>query len=310
MRKLILILALLMVAGGGAVAQQLPQFSQYLFNEYFINPAWGGSRDYFEVRSANRYQWIGITDAPRTYTITLHGPNKARTMGFGGQIFTDIVGPTRRIGLQGSYSYHFKLNDNIKLSMGLSFGILQWLVDGSKITLKNNNDAVISSGLQSALVPDATFGILLYEKEKWYFGISLPNLTQSKLYFFNYQTESLSRLEDHYYANGAYKFNIGEDFQVEPSFMLKYVHPAPLKLDLGVRAIYQEMVWLGAAFRTHDAWSVLAGFMYKKNLLIGYSYDFTTTNIRNYSTGTHELVLGVKFTGNSVAKGEFDPSMY
>jgi type IX secretion system PorP/SprF family membrane protein len=110
--------------------------------------------------------------------------------------------------------------------------------------------------------------------------------------------------------NGAYKFNINDDFQVEPSFMLKYVSPAPLKFDIGVRAIYKETVWLGGAFRTKDAWSALVGFMYKKNLLIGYSYDFTTTNLKHYSTGTHELVLGVKFTGNSVAKGDFDPSMY
>lgn len=231
-------------------------------------------------------------------------------MGFGGQIYTDIVGPTRRIGVQASYAYHFKLTDEIKFSLGLSFGVLQWTVDGAKITLKNTNDAVISNGLQSSLVADATFGILLYEKEKWYFGISAPNLLQSKLYFFNYQTYTLSRLEDHYYMNGAYKFIINDDFQVEPSFMLKYVSPAPLKFDIGVRAIYKETVWLGGAFRTKDAWSALIGFMYKKNLLIGYSYDFTTTNLKHYSTGTHELVLGVKFTGNSVAKGDFDPSMY
>jgi type IX secretion system PorP/SprF family membrane protein len=306
----ILIIVVIVCGALGANAQQLPQFSQYLFNEYFINPAFGGARDYFEVRSNNRYQWVGITDAPRTYTLTLQGPNKDRTMGFGGQIFTDIVGPTRRIGLQASYAYHFKLTDEIKLSLGLSFGVLQWTVDGAKITLKNTNDAVISNGLQSSLVADATFGILLYEKEKWYFGLSAPNLLQSKLYFFNYQTSTLSKLEDHYYMNGAYKFNINDDFQVEPSFMLKYVSPAPLKFDIGVRAIYKETVWLGGAFRTKDAWSALVGFMYKKNLLIGYSYDFTTTNLKHYSTGTHELVLGVKFTGNSVAKGDFDPSMY
>ncbi len=310
MRKLITISAFILLGVFSASGQQLPQFSQYLFNEYFINPAFGGAKDYWEVKSNNRYQWIGITDAPRTYTLTINGPNKAGNMGFGGQIFTDIVGPTRRIGIQSSYSYHFKLNDDIKLSFGLSVGILQWLVDGSKITLKDPNDAVMSAGLQSALVPDATFGFLLHEGEKWYFGMSAPNLLQSKLYFFNYQTETLSKLEDHYYANGAYKFDIGEDFQIEPSFMLKYVRPAPLKADIGVRAIYQDMVWLGGAFRTHDAWTALVGFTYKKNLMIGYSYDFTTTNLRTYSTGTHELVLGVKFTGNSVAPPDFDPSMY
>lgn len=305
-----LIFVLLVACPFWAKGQQLPQFSQYLFNEYFINPAFAGARDYFEVRSNNRYQWVGITDAPRTYTLSLNGPNKQRNMGFGGQIFTDIVGPTRRVGIQASYAYHFQITENVKFSLGLSAGFLQWLVDGSKITLKNTNDAVISNGLQNAIVPDATFGFLLYEKEKWYFGGSIPNLTGSRLFFFNYQTETLSKLERHYFLNGAYKFDINEDFQIEPSFMFKYVRPVPPKFDVGVRAIYKETVWLGAAFRTRDAWSALLGFMYKKNLMIGYSYDFTTTRIKNYSSGTHEIVLGVKFTGNSVAKGDFNPAMF
>lgn len=289
---------------GSVMGQQLPQYSQYVFNEYAYNPAYAGVQPFYDVRSNNRYQWVGITDAPRTYTITINGPSKNRKMGYGGYVFTDIVGPTRRIGAQASYAYHLTLKENgeesIKMSMGLSVGVLQWLVDGSKIRLKNPADAVISEGLQSSIVPDAKFGIYLYEGEKWFFGAAIPNLLKSKLYFFNYQTSTLSFLNRHLMVNGGYKFDIGEDFQVEPSFMLKYVKPAPLKADIMVRGIYKRQIWLGGSFRTNDAWSVMLGYLHKGSLQIGYSYDFTTTNLRHYSTGTHEIMLGIRFTDGSV----------
>ena len=294
MKRLIYIISFVAI-GLNSNAQQLPQYSQYLFNQYAINPAVAGTKPYYDVRSNNRYQWIGITDAPRTYTISLNGPSKNQKMGFGGLIYTDIVGPTRRIGGQISYAYNIKITEKIKTSFGVSAGLSQWLVDGSKINLNNNNDAVLSGGLQSAIVPDAKFGIYVYEGTKWYFGVSAPNLLQSKLFFFNYQAQTLSQLEDHYFVNGAYKFDLGEDFQLEPSFMVKYVRPAPLKIDATVRAIYKNTIWLGGGFRTNDAFFGMIGYMHKNNLSIGYSYDFTSTNLKHYSAGTHELMLGIKF---------------
>ena len=99
----------MLMAVGVALAQQLPHFSQYYLNDYLINPAVGGSRPYFEGKSAHRYQWEGITDAPRTYTLSVNGPTKNQKMGFGGYIFTDNVGPTRRTGFNASYAYHIKV---------------------------------------------------------------------------------------------------------------------------------------------------------------------------------------------------------
>ena len=297
MRKLVAITTVLI--SGLAWGQQLPQYSQYAFNQYAYNPAVAGTKPSYEVRSNNRYQWVGITDAPRTYTITLDGPSKSGNMGFGGYVFTDIVGPTRRIGFQLSYAYNITLADGIKdemkLSFGLSAGILQWLVDGSKIRLNNPVDAVISDGLQSSIVADGKFGIYLYESDRWYFGAAIPNLLKSKLYFFNAQSLTESYINRHLLVHGGYKFDIDDDFQVEPSFLIKYVDPAPLKLDVNVRAIYKKQVWLGLSYRTNDAWSAMLGYVHQNNLMIGYSYDFTTTEIRKYSTGTHELMLGVKF---------------
>ncbi|MFL5765660.1 MAG: type IX secretion system membrane protein PorP/SprF [Bacteroidia bacterium] len=295
MRYRIVILGLLL----GSVkltAQQLPQYSNYMINDYVMNPAIGGSNPYFEGKSNNRYQWIGITDAPRTYILSVNGPTKKLNMGLGGVLFTDIVGPTRRTGLYGSYAYHMKINENVKISLGISAGILQFMVDGSKITLRDPGDNVISSGLQSVIIPDFGAGIYAYRKDKkWYVGASVPQILQNKLKFFDNGTSTLSKLATHVYAQAGYRFDITDDISIEPSTCLKYVSPAPLQFDLGVRAIYKDKVWLGGAFRYLDAVSAMVGYTMQENITFAYSYDFTMTNIKKYSTGTHELMIGIKF---------------
>lgn len=285
-----------MLIGFVVDAQQLPQYSNYMVNDYVMNPAIGGTNNYFEGKSSNRYQWIGITDAPRTYILSVNGPAKNLKMGLGGLLFTDIVGPTRRTGFYLSYAYQLKVSEKVKVSLGLSGGLLQFMVDGSKITLRDPSDMVISNGLQSVLLPDFGAGIYVYSTDKkWYAGASVPQILQNKIKFFDNTTSTLSKLATHYYATAGYKFNLNEDFVIEPSTCLKYVKPAPLQFDIGVRAIYKEKIWLGAAFRYLDAVSAMVGYTMQENITFAYSYDFTMTNIKKYSTGTHELMIGIKF---------------
>lgn len=277
-------------------AQQLPHYSNYMINDYAMNPAIGGSDSYFEGVSNNRYQWVGITDAPRTYILSVNGPTKNLKMGLGGLLFTDIVGPTRRTGLYFSYAYHLKVADKVKVSLGLSGGLLQFAVDGSKITLRDPSDLVISNGLQSVIMPDFGAGIYVYSTDKkWYVGASVPQIVQQKIKFFDNSTSSLSTLATHFYATAGYKFTITEDIKIEPSTCFKYVKPAPLQFDIGLRAIYQEKIWIGGAFRYLDAVSAMVGYTMQENITFAYSYDFTMTNIKKYSTGTHELMIGIKF---------------
>lgn len=275
-------------------AQQLPQYTQYMLNEMAINPAVAGKDPYSDVRTNNRYQWIGITDAPRTYMLTLHSPLKNNHHGLGTQIYTDIVGPTRRVGISLAYAYHIKLNDKTKLSMGLSAGIQQWGIDGHKLLLHDGGDDNLLVQYQTKTVPDFGAGIYVHS-EKYYFGFSAPQLYQSPIKLYT-TGDSKSKLVTHFLVNGAYKFDLNEDFKLEPSFLLKYANPAPLKLDVGIRLIYQDQLWIGGGYRHHDAYTALIGYMYKNYLMIGYSYDITTTNLKKYSTGTHELMLGLRFS--------------
>lgn len=293
MKTFISFIFILLIVHGG-YAQQEPQYTQYMLNEMAINPAVAGKDSYTDVRSNNRYQWVGITDAPRTYMLTLSAPFKKRNMGIGANIYTDIVGPTRRVGISLAYAYHIKLTQKTRMSLGLSAGIQQWGIDGHKLVLHDEGDNHLLIQYQTRTVPDLGAGIYVHN-DTWYLGFSAPQLYQSPIRLYK-GVNNKGTLVTHLLLNGAYKFKLGEDFKLEPSIMVKYAKPAPVKFDGGLRLIYQEQIWLGASYRHNDAFTALIGFMYKNYLMIGYSYDFTTTNIRKYSTGTHELMLGLRFS--------------
>ena len=282
--------------GGASFAQQLPLYSNYMINNYVMNPAVGGVNPYFEGISNNRYQWAGITDAPRTYILSVNGPTKSLNVGLGGMVFTDIVGPTRRTGFSLSYAYHFKVKENIMMSLGLSGGILQFMVDASKISLRDPADLVISNDLQSVLTPDFGVGVYAYSTDKkWYAGASIPQILQNRINFAETVTSATSKLATHFYITGGYKYDLNSNLKLEPSIMIKFVKPAPLQFDLGLRAVYQEKMWVGTAYRYMDAVSMMVGYIYQENLTFAYAYDFTTSDIRKNSSGTHEIMIGIKF---------------
>ena len=294
MKKFIGVFICVLCFAGLIEAQQLPQYSNYMINDYVLNPALSGTQDNFEVKSNNRYQWVGITDAPRTYILSANGPYKSKNMGYGGYLFTDITGPTRRIGFSLSYAYHVKLNEKMKLSLGLSGGLLQFAVDGSKLTFHDQGDVALSNGMQSVIVPDFGFGAL-FHTDNYYIGASVPQLYQSKLKFFDYTTSTLSTLATHYFLMGGYKYNLNDNIRIEPSVLVKFVNPAPVQADIGVRVVYKNMAWAGVGYRTSDAIPVMVGYTYQNYLMFAYSYDIITSNLRNYSTGTHEIMFGLKF---------------
>jgi type IX secretion system PorP/SprF family membrane protein len=272
-------------------AQQLPQLTQYQFNDYVFNPAVAGSRPFFELRSAHRYQWVGIQAAPRTFMLSGSTP-VAKNMGVGGYLYTDHVGPTRRTGFQGSYAYHLRLTGDLKLSMAVAAGLTQFLVDGSKIQFNDPGDPALDDQLRGELEFDAQFGVLLYHPRYWV-GVAVPQLLENQVAFIDQSNSTLSTLEMHTYVTGGYRFQLGEDWKIEPSFMLKYVSPVPAKLDLTATVRYRDTFWLGGSYRTNDAYCAMLGYWHKRSFQFGYSYDIITSNLRNYSTGTHEVMLAV-----------------
>jgi len=290
-------------------AQQTPLYSQYMFNPFVINPAFTGTNDGFEVMSNYRHQWVGITDAPKTYILTLHGPHKFKNYGIGGTVFSDVTGPTSRTGVGLSYAYHFKLSQETKVSLGLSGGLLQFKLDGTKVTLADQGDAVLTNSMLTAFVPDFGFGAKIYQQNKYYFGISIPQFIQNRLQFMDAQAQSLSKLTSHIFINGAYRFALGDNFGIEPSVLIKYAPPVMPQIDLGTKIIYNDIIHLGFVFRTQDAYSVLLGYTTPDQKLgFGYAYDMLHSNLRGYSAGTHEIMIIARF-GNLKSKTVKDKAL-
>lgn len=290
--KNLLIPFFLLLCATLAEAQQLPQLSQYYMNEYVINPAVAGRDNVFDVRTSQRHQWVGINDAPRTYTLSVHGPLFKEAMGIGMYAFTDIVGPTRRTGFQASYAYHLKLNETARLSFAASLGLLHFALDGSKLDLRDEGDPSLMNVYRSDLLPDAKFAVYFYTP-KFYAGLTVPNLIQNRLDL--YENNSIeNRLVPHFMLMAGYRFEISDDWIIEPSVLFKYVNPAPLKYDLTLRVHFRNMLWAGVNYRSNESFAPSIGYTHKDYIFFGYSYDILTNNLKNYSTGSHEIMIGVK----------------
>jgi type IX secretion system PorP/SprF family membrane protein len=292
MKKLIIAIGVLV--SSLSFAQQLPQYSQFFFNKALINPGATGTEDYWEAQVTNRLQWVGVTDAPRTHVLSINGPVSDYKMGLGGKVFVDVTGPTRRTGFSFSYSYKLQISKSVKLGMGLSFGGLQYTTDGSQITLKDPNDIALSGQMQSTFVPDAGAGFHLYSDD-FYVGVSMPQIIGNKLQFFDHYRNTESALERHLFAYAGYKFRVGESIVIEPAVLMKWVDPTPMAFEGNIRVIYNDMVWLGGSYRMNDAIVMMAGFNVSESLVFAYSFDMATSDIKTATSGSHELMIAIRF---------------
>lgn len=314
MRKITYILytaVALFVGVGSAQAQQDPQLSQYMWNPYILNPAVAGTLGNYQVRFNSRFQWIGIEDAPQTYQISAYGPDARKRMGWGAQLYSDILGPINTTGFMASYAYNIQLNEKFSLSGGLSIGGLQYKVDGTKLDagdleyhpelydLWNNDPSLLRSTL-SAFAPDANLGLYLYASDM-HFGISAQHLFGSKLNF-NNETIGINRLRQHLYFSAGYIYPINRQFALEPTMLLKYMSGAPLVPEINCKAKFrldyrrtESEFWGGISFRYGDALAMMFGVVYDKKYLFGYSYDWSYTQLGRYSIGTSEVMIGVLF---------------
>ncbi len=299
-RKIFIITTLFIFACTGiAKAQQMPQYTQYTWNDYMINPAVAGTHNYLQVRAFSRMQWLGINGAPQTYSISAYGPTKDQPMGYGGYIYSDHTGPTSRLVFKGSYAYNVPINSNIRISGGISLGGIQYKVDGTQFDTRSieniwGQDPVIDGTVRSNFIPDASAGIYVYSTY-FFAGISAHQLIGNKLNKITPEQVGLNRLKQHYYLAGGYNFILNRDFMLQPSILVREMFPSPPQVEVTARAIYQRIVWGGLSFRTNDAFAFMAGYNHENRWYFGVSYDFTYSRLRQYSSGTIEVMFGLKF---------------
>jgi len=275
-------------------SQQLPQLTLRSFDYTVFNPASNGIKPYSEIMLHHRSQWVGFTNAPNTQFLTYNGKIN-EIMGIGSYIMNDITGPTRRFSASVAYNYKAKF-ENFRLSLGLAAGIMQYGIDGNKISLYQINDNVIAEHISmKSICPNVDFGVLLYN-DKFYTGISIMQLLANKIKFNAENINTTINLVNHFYITSGYKIELNKEIMLQPSFLVGGTFGTPLLIDLGLRVdFFQEKITAGIGFRTNDAIVLLAGVKIKNQFTIAYSYDIVISTLRKYNSGSHDIILSFYF---------------
>ncbi|MCC9166219.1 PorP/SprF family type IX secretion system membrane protein [Pontibacter harenae] len=301
-----------------AVAQQKPQYSQYMMNNFLLNPAIAGIEDYTDVKLGSRYQWAGIEGAPMTVYVSAHtnlsnsgkrmpssssspsfsglakrGENRSydrNRHGVGVVVLHDEIGPYKRTEASLSYAYHIPLTSKVKLSAGLSAGFFQQVLSGDELEFEDPAD--ITAGGWRSFKPNLSTGLWLYSSN-FYVGASGTQLLGQAFSSTNESNGSYAA-QKHYFLTGAYKYDITSKLAILPSVMVKWTQPMPVSIDYNLRLVYLDRFWTGASFRSDKSVALLAGLSLNQLFDFGYSYDFGGSSLSRESGGSHEVILSIK----------------
>lgn len=277
-----------------SVAQQLPQFTQYMYNTISINPAYAGSRETLSVVGLHRSQWVGLDGGPTTQTISVHSPLRNDRVGIGFSFINDELGYENFTYFYGDFSYTIPIGEKSKLAFGMKGGFTQYNIDQSLLDDATVVDDPFFNDVSNRWSPNIGLGAYLHS-DRWYVGLSAPrilNTDYNKGKDANIDYVALERVS--YYFTGGYVFDLSETTKFKPAMLLKGTNGAPLSFDITANFLFNETLWLGASYRINEsaaAFGGIADFQVSKQFRLGYAYEYPISEIRAYTSGTHEILL-------------------
>lgn len=285
-----------------ADAQSEPMFSQYTFNEIFINPAYAGSHEALSFSSVYRKQWVNIEGAPTTKTFTAHSHLFKSKVGLGLTAYQDQIGVASQTGFFANYAFRIKMRKGT-LSLGMLGGFSGYQERLSDIKTTDNGDVKFSANTPMVFAPNFGFGTYYYTK-RFYFGVSIPRMITNKLIINQYsQVErvdgSLNTEALHYFIATGFVFDVNPIVKIRPSMMIKAVMNAPVEYDANISTLLYNSLWIGGGYRSGDSWNLLTALQVNNQLRVGYSYDYTITKLKDFAGGSHEFSLNYVLKYNS-----------
>ena len=321
-RKLLLLTCFISVVTL-ASAQQKPQYTQYVFNNFLLNPALSGIENYTDVKAGYRSQWTGLQGAPVTSYITMNAPlgsgylnGDATEMppdgaadpmsrqysqyyqaapphhGIGFTLVSDKAGPLTTTNIDATYAYHIGLTSQLNLALGVAAGVARTNLNTSELSLENAFDPAVNDASNAQWSPDLGVGVWAYAAN-YYVGASVQQILPQTLYFSTNNKYNQSKTVPHYFFTAGYKMYLSDDLTLLPSFLIKVINPVPVTYDLNMKMSFRDVFWVGGSYRRNDSFGILAGFNISSLINVGYSYDITTSALNTVSNGTHEIVLGI-----------------
>ena len=273
-------------------AQQDSQYTHYMYNTVNINPAYAGSRGVMSIFGLHRTQWVGLDGAPVTSTLSINTPI-TNNLGLGLSFINDKIGPSDESDLAVDFSYTIPVSEIFKLSFGLKASANLLNIDFTKLDQYDDNDTTFETNIDNKFSPNIGVGLYLHS-EKTYVGLSAPHLLETKHFdeYANVGSDShVAKRNIQYNLIAGHVFDLNYSVKFKPSLLVKMVQGAPLDIDLSANFLINEKFVAGAAYRVNSAASLMAGFQISQSLFIGYGYDFDTTPLAKYNSGSHELFL-------------------
>lgn len=272
------------------MAQQDPLFSQYMFNKLLVNPGYAGSTETFSVDVLDRYQWVGIDGAPRTMTLSGH-TLLGNKVGLGAYVYRDELGPAINQGAMASYSYRIMTRHGW-FSFGIQGGVKYFDFDWDAINTEDPDHTFEPQDVKR-ITPDLNLG-LYYYTPRFFAGLSSKQLLENEYGNFKYSNgkSSFSRLARHFYFMSGAAFPLNDKMVLRPSVMGKYVNNAPVQFDFNMSLLFDDVFWIGLAYRTEKAVVFLTEFTIAKGVTLGYSFDLYLNELQLHNNGSHEIRLG------------------
>lgn len=283
-----IILSLFLVFSVSSWAQQEPQYTQYMYNPSVINPAYAGSLGYGSFFGLYRTQWVGLEGAPKTVNLSYNQPLESVSLGLGGNIVHDVIGPTSTTFATVDVSYTIAFENQSRLAFGIKAGGQFFSVDYSKLNLTNSTDNSFQNNISNQFSPNVGVG-LYYYNANGYVGLSSPMLLQTKTY--DEFSNSTINQRQHLYLTAGKVYDLTSSVKFKPSFVAKMVTGAPLQVDVSTNFLFNERFTAGVSYRWSAALSAMVGFKVNDHVSIGYGYDRETTRLANFNSGSHEIFL-------------------
>ena len=283
----------MVIAANIAFGQQDPMYTQYFFNTQTVNPAYAGSWESLGFMALARNQWTGWDGAPRTYTFSVQAPLRNEKVGLGLSIINDVVFKEKRFGLWGDYSYKVKFTHNTDLRMGLKGGFTNYSNNLLDYNVLDPNDPMFQEDLVNKFIPNFGAGLFL-TNPSYYVGFAVPKLLHNEVEEAGDANPNnfMFRAEfRHFYLHGGFVFDMGQNLKFKPSYMVKALKGVPPQFDFSANFLIMEKVWLGAMVRTNDAVGFIGQLILNNNMRIGYAYDYSTTKLQNFHSGSHEIMV-------------------
>lgn len=272
-------------------AQQVAQYSQWMYHQYALNPAHSGIKTCVDIHSLFRMQWVGFEGAPKSGFLTVAMPIKTRGRrhmpvrhGTGFKFEMDRIAQFSVHRFNFSYAAHFNITKDRRFSFGLRGGVLQMSFDPSAVHTSTPEPSIQSEA--TMIAPDATFGAWFNDKN-YYLGLVIQNLIPSRWEGIG----NTSRNRMHFVLNGAYRLKANEKMAIIPGFLTRIPPKGKVSMDFNVNLDYNDFLNFGLGFRTSDAIIGMVSVKISNQFAINYSFDYTLSKIQNVAQNTHEVSL-------------------